>query len=177
MDTQTALTLIKEAPSTPGVYIWRDAKGKVLYVGKAVNLKSRLSSYTKAKDPRIAAMVAQARTIQWETVPTDTEALILESSRIKLLKPKFNIVMRDDKQYTYVGLTDEDFPQPIVTHQVRSTRIKKPFRRLIGPFTDAGALSGTVPGFADFSPTAPANRSIMCDASTRTSANVRATVA
>lgn len=144
MDTRTAQSLIRKAPTTPGVYVWRDAKGRVLYVGKAVNIRSRLTSYPKAKDPRIATMVMHAHSITWETVDTDTEALILESSRIKLLKPKFNIVMRDDKQYAYVGLTDEEFPQPIVTHQARSSRIKKPFKRLIGPFTDAGALSSTV---------------------------------
>lgn len=144
MDTHTATDFIKNAPSTPGVYTWRGKGGRVLYVGKAVNLKSRLSSYTKTKDPRIATMVAQARTVAWDTAPTDIEALILESRLIKLRKPKFNILMRDDKQYAYVGFTDETFPQPIVTHQVRSTRIKKPFRRLIGPFTEAGALTTTV---------------------------------
>jgi excinuclease ABC subunit C len=126
------------------VYVWRDTKGRVLYVGKAVDLKSRLASYAKAKDPRIMAMVREAHTVEWEVVPTEIEALILESSRIKLLKPKYNIVMRDDKQYAYVGLTDEEFPQPIVTHQVRSPRIKKPFKQLIGPFTDVGSLTMTV---------------------------------
>ncbi|MEK7637907.1 MAG: GIY-YIG nuclease family protein [Patescibacteria group bacterium] len=135
---------IKEAPATPGVYIWRGKAGRVLYVGKAVNVRSRLLSYAKTKDPRIMAMVTEARMVEWKTVPTEIEALILESSRIKLLKPKFNIVMRDDKQYAYVALTDEAFPQPIVTHQVRSLRIKKPFKRLIGPFTDAGALTMTI---------------------------------
>lgn len=139
-----AARAINEAPKTPGVYVWRGLRAQVLYVGKALNLRSRLSSYPKAKDPRIAAMVAQARTITWEEVPTEIEALILESRLIKQLKPKFNIVMRDDKQYAYVGLTDEAFPQPIVTHQVSSPRFKKPFKRLIGPFTDAGALTMTV---------------------------------
>ena len=115
-----------------------------MYIGKALNLRSRLASYAKTKDPRILAMVVEAHTIDWETTPTDIEALILESRLIKLRRPKFNIVMRDDKQYAYVALTDEAFSQPIVTHQIRSTRIKKPFRRLIGPFTDAGALQSTV---------------------------------
>jgi excinuclease ABC subunit C len=61
-----------------------------------------------------------------------------------MLKPKFNIIMRDDKQYTYVGITDEEFPRPIVTHQVSGPRLTKPFKRLIGPFTDAGSLTTTV---------------------------------
>jgi len=144
MKPATALKRITEAPQSPGVYTWRDSRGRVLYIGKAVNLRSRLQSYPKAKDPRIAAMVAEAARIEWETVPTEIEALILESRRIKMLKPKFNIVMRDDKQYAYVGITDEDFPQPIITHQVVSPRLKKPFKRLIGPFTDSGSLTTTV---------------------------------
>jgi excinuclease ABC subunit C len=135
---------ISKAPQSPGVYTWRDSRGHVLYIGKAVNLRSRLASYPKSKDPRIATMVAEAKRIEWETVPTEIEALILESRRIKQLKPKFNIVMRDDKQYAYVGITDEVFPQPIVTHQVASPRFKKPFKRLIGPFTDAASLTTTV---------------------------------
>jgi excinuclease ABC subunit C len=144
MQRTEATDHIKTAPTAPGVYIWRGLRSRVLYVGKAVNLKSRLQSYPKAKDPRIAAMVAEARTVAWNVVPTEIEALILESRLIKQLRPKFNIVMRDDKQYAYVGLTDEEFPQPIVTHQVSSPRFKKPFKRLIGPFTDAGALTMTV---------------------------------
>mgnify|MGYP001614642100 CR=1 FL=1 len=144
MEKAKLTAYIKDAPTTPGVYMWRGKAGRVLYVGKAVNLRSRLSSYAKTRDSRIMAMVAEARTVEWETVPTEIEALILESRLIKLRKPKFNIVMRDDKQYAYVALTDEEFPQPIVTHQVRSLRIKKPFKRLIGPFTDAGSLTTTV---------------------------------
>lgn len=141
MQPAKAALRIKAAPRTPGVYTWRGSRGRVLYVGKAVNLASRLSSYPKAKDPRIVAMVAEATSVTWEHVPTDIEALILESRRIKQLKPKYNIVMRDDKQYAYVGLTDEDFSQPIVTHQAKNSRVKKPLRRLIGPFTDSGALT------------------------------------
>lgn len=144
MNTRPATEHIKKAPTTPGVYTWRGSRGKVLYIGKAINLRSRLLSYTKAKDPRIIAMVAESRSVDWETVPTEIEALILESRLIKQLKPKFNIVMRDDKQYAYVGLTDEEFPQPIVTHQTRSKNSKKPFKRLIGPFTDSGSLTTTV---------------------------------
>lgn len=144
MDTKEAAAVISSAPKSPGVYTWRDSRGRILYIGKAVDLRSRLVSYPKARDPRIIAMVTEAASVEWETVPTEIEALILESRRIKQLRPKYNILMRDDKQYAYVGITDEDFPQPIVTHQVRSPRVKKPFRRLIGPFTDAGALTMTV---------------------------------
>lgn len=132
------------APRTPGIYIWRNAQRVPLYVGKAVNLRSRLSSYAKNADQRIRAMCAEATTIEWEPVATEIEALILESRRIKLLKPKYNIVMRDDKQYAYVGVTDAAFPQFIITHQARSPRSGVAFKRLIGPFTDSTALRSTL---------------------------------
>lgn len=137
-------TLAKTAPRTPGVYMWRDTANRVLYVGKAINLQARITSYGNTKDPRILAMREDAATITWETVGTEIEALILESRAIQQTKPKFNIVMRDDKQYGYVGITDEEFPQPLFTHQARSPKIKKPFKRLIGPFTDSGSLTTTL---------------------------------
>ncbi len=136
--------IIATAPRTPGVYIWRDQRDRTLYVGKANDVRARLSSYLRAKDPRILVMRDEAALLSWQAVSTEIEALIVESQLIGRLKPKFNIVMRDDKQYSYVGLTDEAFPQPIITHQARNPRIKKSFTRLIGPFTDGGALTTTL---------------------------------
>ncbi|MEK9208713.1 MAG: GIY-YIG nuclease family protein [Patescibacteria group bacterium] len=147
MDTRLIARTAKNAPTTPGVYIWRGKNGRVLYVGKAVNLRSRLSSYAKTKDPRIIAMVTEARAVEWETVPTEIEALILESRLIKLRKPKFNIVMRDDKQYSFVVVTKEEFPHIVLTHQPTTPFIRNSspvIRSIIGPFTDAGALTTTV---------------------------------
>ncbi len=136
--------IISTAPRTPGVYTWRGSSRRVLYIGKATNIHARLASYLNAKDPRILAMRDEATTLTWSTVATEIEALILESRLIKQLKPKYNIVMRDDKQYAYIGITDEPFPQPVITHQARSPRLKKPLKRLIGPFTDTGALTTTL---------------------------------
>ncbi|MCC6934822.1 MAG: GIY-YIG nuclease family protein [Candidatus Yanofskybacteria bacterium] len=144
MKPQDITHIAKTAPRTPGVYLWRTARRKLLYVGKAVDLRARISSYANNPDTRIRALCDEAATIEWETVPTEIEALILESQRIKALKPKYNIVMRDDKQYTYVGVTKEEFPQLIVTHQVRPARAGIAFKRLIGPFTDSSALRATL---------------------------------
>jgi excinuclease ABC subunit C len=136
--------LIAGAPSGPGVYTWRDAHRHPLYVGKATNLKSRLSSYQKTLDPRIQAMIAEATSVRWQETGTDIEALILESRLIKRWHPKYNIVMRDDKQYFYVAITEGEFPQLVITHQARSNKIKKPVRELIGPFTDGVPLKSTL---------------------------------
>ncbi len=144
MEADTLKQRVRDAPTTPGVYTWRGARGRVLYVGKAVNLRSRLLSYLRAKDSRIETMVRESTRVEWESVPTEIEALIRESHRIKLQKPKYNIVMRDDKQYSYVGITDEQFPQFMVTHQATSPHTKKTFQRVIGPFTDATALKSTL---------------------------------
>lgn len=127
---------LKRAPKTPGVYVWRDAGRRPFYVGKAVNLRSRLSNYRKPTDPRIRAMVENARTLTWQTTGTDIEALILESQLIKKLKPRYNIDWRDDKRYFYVGFTDEAFPRIFITHQPKGD--------FVGPFTDGVPLKATL---------------------------------
>lgn len=129
--------MIATAPTTPGVYTWRGAGGHPLYIGKALNLKSRLSSYRKPLDPRIAAMVQQATLITWEKTDTDIEALILESKLIKEEHPVFNIMLRDDKQYFYVECTSGAFPRIAITHQPTSNHS-------IGPFTEGIALKATL---------------------------------
>ncbi|MEK7600673.1 MAG: hypothetical protein AAB463_01790 [Patescibacteria group bacterium] len=129
-------TLVRAAPRSPGVY--RFLRGtKPLYIGKAAHLRSRLSSYARAGDPRIAYMVSQATKLTWEVLESPIEALIEEARLIKKLKPHYNIVMRDDKQYLFVETTEEAFPRIIVTHQPSSAGAH-------GPFTDAGALKSTL---------------------------------
>lgn len=124
--------------------MWRDAKNRPLYIGKAVNLRSRLLSYKKQSDTRASIMVGLAKTLNWHTTPTDIEALILESQLIKKFKPRFNIEWRDDKNYFLVAVTDEEFPQFILTHQIRSHKIKKPVCKYIGPFTEGEPLKATL---------------------------------
>jgi len=135
---------LTKAPSSPGVYFWRDEHGKPLYIGKAASLKSRLSSYRKATDPRIELMIDTSVTLDWQELDTDIEALITESQLIKRWRPKFNVALRDDKQYFFVAVTDEQFPQFILTHQAASSKIKKPIKELIGPFTEGLPLKSTL---------------------------------
>ncbi|HXV26435.1 MAG TPA: GIY-YIG nuclease family protein [Candidatus Paceibacterota bacterium] len=144
MDAPDIKAASAAAPKSPGVYTWRAKDGTALYIGKANDLRSRLSSYLKAADARIAAMTREAARLDWQMTETDIEALILESQLIKRRRPKYNIDLRDDKSYFLVAVTDEEFPQFIPTHQVRSARLKKPVREFLGPFTDGGALKTTL---------------------------------
>ena len=144
MDIDTMKKRIAEAPREPGVYIWRDAKKHPLYIGKANNIRVRLSSYPKATDERIKRMVRVARSIDFKQTETEIDALILESQLIKRHKPRYNVALRDDKSYYLVAITDEEFPQFIPTHQVRSRMIRKPIKEYLGPFTEALALKTTL---------------------------------
>jgi len=143
-------------PPLSGVYIFKDARRRPLYVGKASNLSNRLNSYfTGAKVPMIAQMLKKASSIEWQTTLTEIEALILESQLIKKLKPPYNTLLRDDKQYFYVGFTHEQFSKIIITHQVGKQATSKRVNRkksdlslvrlslvadFVGPFTNGGAL-------------------------------------
>lgn len=121
---------LKSLPQSPGVYLFKDKKGKVLYVGKAGNLKNRVKSYFQSSyapaNPVKAHLIKQIAKI--ETRPTDGEiaALVLESQLIKTLKPPYNKLMRDDKQYFFVQVTNETFPRIFLTHQpLRSSLVDK----------------------------------------------------
>jgi len=126
--------IIKKAPQNPGVYIFKNVRGTVLYVGKAVNLRSRLRSYTGRgwKED----MVKTAYSVVWEELPSDIGALIREAELIKKLSPHYNIWMRDDKNYSYVAFSKETFPRIWTTHQPDASLNAN----CIGPFTDAMAL-------------------------------------
>lgn len=128
MDVKKA---IKDAPSTPGVYIFKGKKGRVLYVGKAVNLRARLTSYTRPGWKE--EMIKEAVSLSWQELRSDIEALIRESELIKKFRPYYNIFWRDDKNYLYVAITKEQFPRIFFTHQV----IKDQKVEYIGPFTEA----------------------------------------
>src|SRR5438876_955205 len=110
-------------PDRPGVYLYRDEAGKILYVGKAVNLKNRVRSYFQeggGHSPRIQIMVPRVRDIETIVTDSEIEALILESNLIKRHRPHYNVRLRDDKQYPYICLTmNEPFPRPIVVRRVK----------------------------------------------------------
>ena len=126
-------------PDSPGVYLWKDGEGTVLYVGKAKRLRSRVRSYfgsDHAGSVKTQAMVRLVRELDTIVVPTEAHALILEANLIKEYRPRFNISLRDDKSYPYVKVTlGEPFPRVIVTR-----RLVDDGSRYFGPYTDVGAM-------------------------------------
>ncbi len=129
-------------PASPGVYRMFDGKGDVLYVGKAKNLKARVGSYARgqAHSNRIARMIAQTAAMEFVTTATETEALLLEANLIKQLKPRFNVLMRDDKSFPYILLTADGEAPQIVKH--RGARRRK--GSYYGPFASVWAVNRTV---------------------------------
>ena len=96
---------VRNLPTQPGVYLWKDEKGKIIYVGKAVNLRNRVTSYVRHdanRAPKVAAMVSHAADLETIVVATEMEALILENTLIKKYHPHYNIMLRDDKTYPYI---------------------------------------------------------------------------
>ncbi len=135
-------TALETMPANPGVYRMLDAKGDALYVGKARSLKRRITSYTQIGrlPERLRRMVSETATMEIVTTHTEAEALLLEANLIKRLKPRFNIVLRDDKSYPWLMLTeDHPFPQ-IVKH--RGAQVRK--GTYWGPFASAWAVNQTV---------------------------------
>ncbi len=133
---------LKTIDSSPGVYRMLDAESRVLYVGKARNLRARVSSYTRptGHSGRIARMIANTASMMFLTTKTETEALLLEQNLIKQLKPKFNVLLRDDKSFPNILVTaDHDFPQ-IKKHR----GAKKEKGAYYGPFASAGAVNRTL---------------------------------
>jgi len=132
-----------EIPDAPGVYRFRDPHGRVVYVGKANSLRSRLASYFQdlsALHPRTQAMVTTASAVDWVTVDNEVEALQLEYSWIKEYDPRFNVRYRDDKSYPYLAVTlDEDFPRITVMRGAKRKGV-----RYFGPYTHAWAIRETV---------------------------------
>ena len=133
---------VRLLPNAPGVYRMMDAVGDVLYVGKAQSLKKRVANYTfPAKLPhRIFRMVSETMRMEFVRTHTEVEALLLESNLIKKLRPRFNVLLRDDKSFPYILLTgDHDWPQ-LVKH--RGARNRK--GDYFGPFASAGAVNRTI---------------------------------
>lgn len=130
---------VKTFPKAPGVYLMKDATGKVLYVGKAKNLRSRAGHYfTKeaAENPRTCELVKQIRDIDFIPTDSEVEALLKESRLVKDIQPKFNIDLKDDKTFPYLQIrTREEFPRVEITRNPRRKGV-----RLYGPFTSAGSL-------------------------------------
>lgn len=130
-------------PDKPGVYLMHDKDGKVIYVGKAVVLKNRVRSYFRnlaSHTPKVRAMVAKIADIETIVTSSEVEALILECNLIKKYRPRYNIMLKDDKSYPYLKVTlNEEFPRLYVTR-----RQMRDGAKYYGPYADAGAMHATV---------------------------------
>lgn len=122
-------------PEEPGIYLMKDSKGNVIYVGKAKSLKKRLASYFQKNIPdRVSFLMNRVEDIEYIATDTETEALLLEYNFIKKLKPRYNIHFRDDKGYPYIKITNESFPRIII-----SRKIEEDGAHYFGPYSDVGA--------------------------------------
>ena len=146
-DHSPAAEKVRSFPQTPGVYLMKDEAGRVIYVGKAKNLRARAGSYflkAAAEDPRTAKLVPEIRDIDYLDAESEIDALLMEARLIKDILPKYNRDLRDDKTFPYLEIfTHEDFPR------VRFTREPKPRgTKLYGPFANPRGPARGDPGAA-----------------------------
>src|SRR6266853_2045195 len=132
----------KLAPSAPGVYRMLDAAGEVLYVGKAKNIKKRITSYTRptGHDTRIERVIAATAAVEFVTTATETEALLLEANLIKRLRPRFNVLLRDDKSFPYILIRSDHWAPQILKYRGARNRSGDYF----GPFAAVNAVNRTI---------------------------------
>ncbi|MEN9753722.1 MAG: hypothetical protein RLZ07_104, partial [Pseudomonadota bacterium] len=135
-------TALKTLPNAPGVYRMIDGEGAVLYVGKAKSLKKRVSNYARGvgHTSRIARMIAETAAMEFVTTETETEALLLEANYIKQLKPRFNVLLRDDKSFPYILVTSDHVAPQLTKHRGARTRQGHYF----GPFASVWAVNRTI---------------------------------
>jgi len=130
---------LKLLPTNPGVYLMKNEQAKIIYVGKAINLKNRVKSYfqsSKNHSPKVKSMVEKISDFEYIITANEIEALILECNLIKKYRPKYNISLRDDKTYPYIKVTlNEDYPTVSITR-----KILKDGAKYFGPYTSAGAV-------------------------------------
>lgn len=140
---EALLEQVKLVPTQPGCYLYYDKEGTIIYVGKAKNLKRRVYSYfhKQHESPKTNILVSQIEKLEYIITDSEVEALILESHLIKQHKPKYNILLKDDKKYPYFLITDEDFPRIQV---VRKKNLNPDKGRFYGPYTDVGAMYATL---------------------------------
>ena len=134
---------IKLVPEQPGCYLYYDKDGEIIYVGKAKNLKRRVYSYFHKQHDNVktSVLVSQIEKLEYIITDSEVEALILESHLIKKHKPKYNILLKDDKKYPYFLITDENFPRIQI---VRKKNLNPDKGRFYGPYTDVGAMYATL---------------------------------
>ena len=132
----------KHAPASPGVYRMIDAAGEVLYVGKANNIKKRVVAYARptGHDSRIERMIAATHALEFVSTRSETEALLLEANLIKRLRPRFNVLLRDDKSFPYILITGDHWAPQILKHRGARNRPGKYY----GPFASVWAVNRTI---------------------------------
>ena len=133
---------VRHAPTSPGVYRMLNAGNDVLYVGKAKNVKKRLASYARPTGHvmRIARMIAATVMVEIISTATETEALLLEANLIKQLRPRFNVLLRDDKSFPYILISGDHWAPQILKHRGAQSRPGRYF----GPFASVGAVNRTI---------------------------------
>lgn len=136
------LTKVQLLPEQSGVYIWKNSEGEVIYVGKAKSLKNRVKSYfsDSPKDEKTKLLVNHIADLDYTITNSEAEAFLLEANLIKHYKPKYNVLLKDDKRYPFIKITlNEPFPRVLVTREVTKDGAK-----YFGPYTDAGSLRKTL---------------------------------
>ena len=134
---------LKTLPDSPGVYLMKDENDNIIYVGKAISLKNRVRQYfqsPKNHTPKVRAMVANIRDFEYIITDSELEALILECNLIKEHKPRYNVLLKDDKQYPYIMVTmEEDYPRVVLTRN-----IKKDNNLYFGPYGSSKVVRDTI---------------------------------
>ncbi len=136
---------IKKFPKTPGVYLMKNAEGKIVYVGKATSLRDRVASYfARPHERRMENLVREIANIEYQKTPTVIEALVLEANLIKKYSPKYNVKEKDDKSFLYVAFSKDKFPKIFLIRGLEIKRLspqsKKQITKLFGPYTSAASL-------------------------------------
>ncbi len=120
MASDQVVSRIRELPDQPGIYVFKDGAGKALYVGKAKSLRKRAASYlAREHEPRLTLMLEEAADLEFVATDTEAEALLLENNWIKRRRPRYNVLLRDDKTYPYLKLTAEPYPRIVFTRRIR----------------------------------------------------------
>ncbi|MCH7471921.1 excinuclease ABC subunit UvrC [bacterium] len=133
---------LAELPDSPGVYQLKNSRGRVIYIGKALSLKNRVPTYFQASavnDPRIAHMVRQIHDLDWTIVPSELDALMLESSLVRQFRPAYNTMLKDDKSYPYIKITNEPYPRVMLTRRYLPDKA-----RYWGPLTSVAQVRSAV---------------------------------
>lgn len=148
--TEHVKHIVDNLPFNPGIYMMKDENGKIIYVGKAISLRKRVRQYFQKnnKSARIEKMVSLIRDISYIVTENEVEALVLECNYIKENKPKFNVMLKDDKTYPYIKINIKD-KYPIITVTRRKTNDKAMY---FGPYTNVGAMKESLASIKEIFP-------------------------